>query len=334
MKRTIATALSCLFFYFSSTSQVYKQDHDTTYYKSYKGSLIGRVYLSRKYAIMKLAPPGSLPDMSYHVNTTLSLGLGITYRSLSFSYSRGLNFLKSDDKKGRTSFTDLQLRLYKRKWVIDAVAGFNKGYYLTPEGLGSSDGQSYYKRPDVGVQMVGLGVYRVLNDKRFTYGASLSQNAWQKKSAGSFLIGAEAFYVASNADSSFVPNVADTIYNQQNIHKLHLFGIGPDIGYAYALVIHKNYFLMGSFNTGLNFSYSQEIGSSNGSKIGVWANYIFRLGAGYNNNKWNAGISWLGSHITTEGQASQYKYMFTTGGYRIVYARRFAVNRETRKMLN
>ncbi len=334
MKRIIVTALAFLFFCYSSKAQLYKPDHDTTFYKSYKGSLIGRIYLSRKYAIMKLAPPGNLPDMSYHVNTTLSLGLGITYRSLSLSYSRGLNFLKSDDKKGRTNFTDLQLRLYKRKWVIDAVAGFNKGYYLTPKGLGSADGQSYYKRQDLGVQMVGLGVYRVLNDKRFTYGAALSQNAWQKKSAGSFLLGAEAFYIASNADSSFVPNHEDSLYNQQNIRKLHLFEIGPGAGYAYTLVIHKRFFFMGSFNTALNFSYSREIGADKSTKLGIWANYFFRLGTGYNSNKWNASFSWLGSHITTEGKSSLYKYMYTTGGYRLVYARRFAVNRETKKLLN
>jgi hypothetical protein len=334
MKRTFLLALACFLFYFSLTAQSFKPDHDTTYYKSYKATLIGRIYLSRKYSILKLVPGNGLPNMSYHVNTTLSLGLGITYRSFSFSYSKGLNFLKSDNEKGRTSFNDFQLRLYKRKWAIDAVAGFNRGYYLSPKGVGTADGQGYYKRQDVGVQMGGLGVYRVLNDKRFNYGAALSQNGWQKKSAGSFLIGAEAFYIAANGDSAFVPNNVDSLYNQQHIHKLHLFEIGPSAGYAYTLVIHRNYFLMGSFNIGLNYSYSREIGDDKGTKIGVWANYIFRLGAGYTNNKWSTNLSWIGSRITTEGKTSLYKYMFNTGGYRLVFARRFAVNRETKRMLN
>ena len=334
MKRTIGTALACLSFYFSSIAQSYKPDHDTTYYKSYKGTIMIRAYLSRKYAVFKLVPPGGLTDMSYHLNTPPSLGLGFTYRSVSFSFSQGLNFLKSDNKKGRTNLTDFQLRIYKRKWVIDAIASFNKGYYLTPKGLGSSDGQSYYVRPDIGMKMIGLGVYRILNDKRFTYGSSLSQNAWQKKSAGSFLVGGEAFYIASNADSSFVPNAADSLYNQRNIDKFHLFEIGPSVGYAYMLVVHRNFFVMGSLNATLNLSYSREIGESKGTKIGAWTDYIFRIGTGYNNNRWNLGISWIGSRITSRGETSVYKYIYNTGNYRLVYARRFAVNREMKKILN
>jgi len=293
-----------------------------------------RAYLSRKYSVFKLMPEGNLPDMSYHLNTPPSLGLGFTYRSLSFSASHGLNFLKSDNKKGTTNITDLQLRLYKRKWVIDAVASFSKGYYLSPKGLASADGQSYYQRPDLGTQMVGLGVCRILNDKRFTYGSALSQNSWQKKSAGTFLIGAEAFYIASNADSSFVPNAVDTLYNQQNIKRFHLFEIGPSVGYAYMLVIHKNFFLMGSFNATLNLSYSREIGDSKGTRAGAWPDYIFRIGAGYNNNKWNLGISWLGTRVTARGETSMYKYIYNAGSYRLVYAVRFAVNKDMKKILN
>jgi hypothetical protein len=334
MKRTVLLLLVCFLVYSSSSAQNSKPDHDTTYYKSYKGVLIGRAYLSRKYSVLKLVPGTDLKSMSYHANTTLSFGLGITYKSLSFSYSRGLNFLKSDDKKGRTNFTDLQLRLYKRKWTIDAVASFSRGYYLTPQGVGTQDGQGYYIRRDVGTQIVGLGVYRVLNDKRFSYGAALSQNAWQKKSAGSFLLGVEACYVAANGDSAFIPNIADSNYYKENIRKLHLFEIGPSIGYAYTLVIAKKLFLMGSFNIGLNYSYSREIGNDKGTKIGVWGDYIFRLAAGYNATKWNLSLAWLGSRINTEGHSSAYKYLFNTGGYRLVYARRFAIGHEMRKILN
>src|SRR5579871_1479451 len=325
MKRTFLLLLIISFFYLSLSAQSFKPDHDTTYYKSYKGVIIGRAYISRKYSVLKLVPPSDLKNMSYHANTTLSLGLGITYKSLSFSYSRGLDFLKSESKKGKTSFTDLQLRLYKRKWTIDAVASFSRGYYLTPQGVGTMDGNGYYIRRDVGTQIVGLGIYRVLNDKRFSYGAALSQNAWQKKSAGSFLLGAEACYVAANGDSAFIPNLVDSTYGKENIRKLHLFEIGPSIGYAYTLVISQNIFLMGSFNVGLNYSYSREIGDSKGTKVGVWGDYIFRLATGYNTTKWNLSLAWLGARINTEGKTSAYKYLFNAGGYRLVYARRFAI---------
>jgi hypothetical protein len=334
MKRTFLSTLICTLIFISSSAQSYRPDHDTTYYKSYKGVFIGRVYLSRKYSVLKLVPGIDLKSMSYHANTVPSLGLGFTYKSLSFSYSRGLNFLKSENKKGRTNFTDLQLRLYKRKWTIDAVASFSKGYYLTPQGTGIANGDGYYIRRDVGTQILGLGVYRVLNDKKFSYGAALSQNAWQKKSAGSFLIGAEACYIAANGDSSFIPSLADSSYANLGIHKMHLFEIGPSLGYAYMLVIAHNYFLLGSINVGLNFSYSREIGNSNGTKIGIWGDYIFRLAAGYNTTRGNLSLAWLGARISTEGKASAYKYLFDAGGYRLVYARRFAIGHKMKTILN
>ncbi|HVM89330.1 MAG TPA: DUF4421 domain-containing protein [Puia sp.] len=334
MKRTFLSILTCFLLFSSLSAQSYKPDHDTTYYKSYKGVFIVRAYLSRKYSVLKLVPGTDLKSMSYHANTVPSLGLGFTYRSLSFSYSRGLNFLKSESRKGPTNFTDLQLRLYKRKWTIDAVASFSRGYYLTPQGTGTANGDGYFIRPDVGSQIVGLGFYRVLNDKKFSYGAALSQNAWQKKSAGSFLIGAEACYVAINGDSSFIPSLADSNYSKLRIRKMHLFEIGPSFGYAYMLVIARNYFLLGSFNVGVNYSYSREIGNSKDTKIGVWGNYIFRLAAGYNAAKWNISMAWLGARINTEGRASAYKYLFDAGGYRLVYARRFAIGHKMKEILN
>ncbi|HLX91902.1 MAG TPA: DUF4421 family protein [Puia sp.] len=309
--------------------------HDSAYYQSYKGSIITRVYFSRKYDIFKLTPHDpSLPAMSYHANTTLSLGLGLTYRSLSFSFSKELSFLKSQERKGATNATDLQLHLYKQKWTIDAVGEFYKGYYLRPDGLAAPDGQSFYLRPDLGVQLVGLAAYRVLNDQRFSYGAGLSQNAWQKKSAGSFLVGGEAFYLATNADSSFVPATVDSAFASQNVRKLHLFEIGPGVGYAYTLVIREYFFLLGSVNVDFNLHFARELGNDISSdKIGFTPNFIFRVGAGYNLSRWGLNLTWMWSSVNATGGFSNYKYNVTAGNYRLIYFRRVAINRRMKRIL-
>lgn len=307
-------------------------DHDTTYYRSFKGVIIGRLYLSRNYMQYKMDPARALPDLSYRANKPLSLGVGLTYKSFSFSFSKGLNFLYSNHGKVATRSTDLQLHLYKRKWTIDALAMFYKGYNLTPEGLGTKDG-SYYQRPDLHIQVIGASVYRVLNDRRFSYGAGLSQNAWQQKSAGSFLLGAEAFYLAVHGDSSFAPYSVDSLYYKNNIHKLHIFEIGPGIGYAYDLVIQKHYFLLGSFNVNYNFRVSREIGNNNATKLGFSPNYMLRLATGYTSSRWSLNFSWIETGIRTEGKASDYQYNLGAGNYRLVYARRIALNRKMRDIL-
>src|SRR5882757_2020213 len=168
MNRIPTLLLMCLLSVLGARGQSYnKTDHDTTYYRSFKGTIIVRAYLSRSYLQFKLDPPAGIHPMSYPVNKAFSLGVGLTYKSLSFSFSKGLNFIHSKKERGETKSTDLQLRLYKRKWTIDAVASFYRGYYLNPRGLGMEDNHSYYVRPDIKIKMVGASMYRVLNDQRF-----------------------------------------------------------------------------------------------------------------------------------------------------------------------
>jgi hypothetical protein len=335
MARTILLPITFLLFAFSAGAQVYnKPDHDTTYYRSYKGSIITRVFFSRNYNQFKLEPPANQPRISYHANTTLNIGVGLTYRFVSLSISKGLNFLRSDKEKGNTNSFDLQTHVYAKKWTIDALAEFYKGYYLNPPGLAAPDGQRYYKRPDMGTQTVGISANRVLNDKRFSYGAGLAQNASQEKSAGSFLLGAEAFYTAINGDSALVPYKADSVYNKENIHKIHLFEMGPGIGYAYTLVLKKHYFLLGSFNENLNFRISREIGNGvNSYKINFSPATILRLGAGYNSHKSGLSVSWFDSSASAEGKTSGYRYAMRTGSYRVVYVRRIAINHKMKTIL-
>jgi len=327
--------LICALSYSTVRAQVYNEpDHDTTYYRSFKGTIIGRVYLSRSYLQFKMEPTAGIHSMNYPVNKPLSLGIGLTYKSLSFSFSKGLNFLHSNSSKGATKSTDLQLRLYKRKWTIDAVASFYKGYYLDTRGLGVEDSHSYYVRPDMKISMVGTSVVRVLNDRRFCYGAGLSQNAWQQKSAGSFLLGGEAFYVSVSGDSAFAPYRVDPMYNQSNLHKIRLFEIGPGVGYAYTLVLQKHYFLLGSFEANLNFRYSHESGNGIGAdKVGFSPNYMLRLATGYNTNKWGLSLAWLTTGVKLQGKEFDYRYSITAGNYRLVYARRIAISHKMKQII-
>jgi hypothetical protein len=328
-------AFICLSFGFTAMAQQFSRpDHDTSYYRSFKGSLITRLFFSRNYNQIKLDPSAAFPAMTYHANTPLSLGVGVTFRFVSISVSKGLNFLQSDNRKGKTSSFNLQIHLYKKKWTFDGLAQFYKGYYLGQSDLGSVFGPGQYLRPDIRLQTVGMAAYRVLNDTKFSYGAGLSQNAWQLRSAGSFLVGGQAFYTSLSADSALVPYEADSNTNKKDIRKVHLLEIGPGIGYAYTFVFERHYFLLGSVNANLNLAASREIGASGqGVKVGLSTNTILRLGAGYNHYKWGISAVWFTSSINAPGEASGYKYTMSTGSYRLVYVRRIAINRRMRTIL-
>jgi len=308
---------------------------DTSYYKSFRGSIIPRFFLSRNYSQLTFKPGPGLAEMHYHANTPLNFGVGIAYKYFSFSISRGLGFLQSEGRKGHTKSFDLQTHIYRRKWTFDALAQFYQGYYLSQPNLGPEAGRAYYLRPDMRLRMVGVTAYRILNDRRFSYGSGLGQGGLQQRSAGSFLLGGNAFYTAINADSALAPHKVDSNYNDAGIRKMHLALVGVGVGYAYTFVYQKHWFLLGSANINLNANFTREIGDGiRKGKVDVTRNFIFRAGAGYNTPKWGLSFLWFTGGISAEGGYSHYTYALQTGSYRLIFVRRFATNRRTRQLLN
>src|SRR5882724_5236639 len=122
MNRNILLTIGVLFIYFSSNAQEKKQrDHDSTYYASYREKLTARLYLSRKYTTLKLNPPSNnlTEEMKYIPNTTLNLGIGGTYRSLTINIGIGITKFNPDNERGETHYLDLQSHWYARKWNFD-----------------------------------------------------------------------------------------------------------------------------------------------------------------------------------------------------------------------
>ena len=111
--------------------------------------------------------------------------------------------------------------------------------------------------------MVGVAVYRSLNEKHFFLsGRITAKNEWQKKSAGSVLVGAEIYYGAIHGDSTLTPTVLDPLFSAREINKFHFFSFGPGVGYGYTLVVHEHFFVLASATINLAFRYSEEISST------------------------------------------------------------------------
>ncbi len=335
MNKFILLIIISLFFSCLAIAQVSRQrDHDSSFYASYPEKLTARLYLSRKYTALKLNPPGDVPVMKYRSNTTLNIGLGATYKSLTINLGVGLNSFNPDEVRGKTHYLDLQSHFYARKWNFDFLAEFYRGYYMSPKGLGSADGQSYYIRPDLSVQFGGIAVYRALNERNFSYQAGLVQNEWQKKSAGSILFGGETYYGAIHGDSSLAAGILDSAYAKSDIRKVHFFEVGPGVGYAYTFVFKEHYFLLASATINLDFRYTREKEfNANADKVDITPNFIFHAGAGYNTQKWNLSVLWVNDQIHVKGGASGYIYRISTGNYRLNYARRFVLGRKSKKVL-
>jgi len=216
--------------------------NDSLYYVSYANRLTGRVYLSQKLTALNFNDRKKNYTLHYLPNTTLNLGVGATYKWLTINLAYGFSFLNQDKDRGKTRYLDLQFHGYGQKAVVDGFGQFYNGFYLSPPGT-AAPGIQYYVRPDLKVTVIGLSYQRVLNYKRYSFRASFLQNEWQKRSAGSPLVGIEAYGGNFKADSTITPRVIDNSSQTVSQNHTNFFQFGPTAGYAYTYVLNEFLFV-------------------------------------------------------------------------------------------
>jgi hypothetical protein len=310
-------------------SSIYAQQtpyHDSTYYTTYPRAITPRIYLSQKYGMFILPSSGNEKYLKYSRTSKLNMGIGATYRRFSLNVAYGFNFLNPEDKKNKTTSLDLQLHMYRRKWIIDALAIHYKGFY--PNGSAFGNLNSNYYRPDAKMNLFGLAAYRFTNGERFSYRAAMVQDEWQKKSAGSLLFGGQAYYGMMKADSAIVPKFVQNGFAQAGINKINFFTVGPGIGYAYTLVVKKHFFVTGSLIGSLNLNFSSEQKSNvQNSKVIVNPSALYKAAIGYNSNTWNISANWVGNALWIHSIFSPERYLLATGNYRIILAKKINIKK-------
>ncbi len=320
-----------LLFFSTRVNSQEKAAFDSSFYQTYPRLITARVFFSQKYTSLQLEAPKTSPKFIYRPNTSRNIGIGATYKAITLNLGLGVF---NNDKRGKTRSLDLQSHVYTRKWIGDILGQFYKGYYLAPRGYAASQPGSYYIRPDVRVNLIGLAAYRLLNAEKFSYRAAFLQNEWQKKSAGTFLLGAEVYHGIIRGDSALIPVALNDLYTQKGIDKVRFLEIGPGLGYAYTAVYKKNYFLTGSLSANADLSFVKEYtGNISKDKFGISPNLIFRAVAGYNSDSWSVNVSWFTNSITVNGVSSRDKYFVRTGNYRLTLAKRIMPGFRLKKKL-
>ncbi|NOT76061.1 MAG: DUF4421 family protein [Cyclobacteriaceae bacterium] len=268
--------------------------HDSTYYASYTHLITGRAFLSQKYTALTLKNEKTPYTINYIPNAKVNFGIGASYKWATFNIATGIGYLNPDEGQGKTSYLDLQFHKYSQRFTFDLVGQFYKGFYLFPKGTASGSDQ-YYSRPDLKVTMFGGSLQYIVNNKRFSAQAMYLQNEWQKKSAGTILVGVETYSGRIRGDSTIVPTVIDNTTVESNVD---FFEIGVNLGYAYTLVIKEHFFLTGSASASVDYS-NTTLKNSDGSSVssGVSPNTFFRLVTGYNSEHWALQVIYINNNV-------------------------------------
>jgi hypothetical protein len=162
------------------------------------------------------------------------------------------------------------------------------------------------------------------------------QNEWQKKSAGSLLVGGSLFYNANIGDSSLVPSnlYYGKFFNDLKFSRSNNFCIGPILGYAFTFVIKKHFFILGSINVSANIGFTQLQLVDNLNKLKSGLAFGFRsemlISTGYNSDRWYFGVSFTNMSIMTQAPVSERSISYETGMYRFNIVRRFATKKPIR----
>lgn len=313
-------------------------EYDTAYIQTFPNQINARVYLSRKFTELSIEERQKSLKLDYKPNTSLNFGVGATYNGFTLNLAYGFRFLNEEKQRGETQYLDLQTHIYGRKYALDLYGQFYFGMYLdnTSDILTDSP-EPYYLRPDARILVMGASYFRIANSKRFSFGASMEQNEWQKKSAGSFLWGGKFILMGFFSDSSMVPSFqADSLFSSiQNIQGSSSLQIGPGIGYAHTFVIRNHFFITASLNGSLLFGPVDYRIESEESFSEWQANPSFdlRVAFGYNSELTYFGFSLVQEESGLRTIDNSIITRFLVGNARLNYVRRFKAGDKTQKFL-
>jgi hypothetical protein len=313
-----------------------KTENDTNYIDEHTEDITARLYGSRKFTRYDITDRKQNTHILYRPNTPFNIGFGANYRFIGLNIGFNLPMInQKNDKYGKTKYIDLQSHVYLRKIVVDFYGQYYKGYYIAnPAGVFSKEYAAqnpYPQRPDLRNIDFGLNVQYIFNDKRFSYRAPNLQNEYQKKSAGSLIVGGEMFLGRIKGDSSLIPsNMADTLFlHDQHYYKTGISSLAANIGYAYTFVLKQHFFLSLSLTGGLGGNVTS-LFMENGDitrRVGLTFSSTIRASLGYNSSRYFAGVHYVGMN-TRSGMSIPHTYQtFGTGNLRVSVVRRFALKK-------
>lgn len=209
----------------------------------------------------------------------------------------GLYGKKSGKKRG----TEFDLSLYSSKIGVDILYRRTGNSYKIHDVTGFSEQlPSNYSEDFSGlkVNMKGLNLYYIFNNRRFSYPAAFSQSTNQRRNAGSFIAG---FSVSThNLDFNYakLPDIIqETMNPDMKVNHIKYTNISLNFGYAYNWVFARNCLACLSLNPVVAHKTSR-INKAEGEADDWYNNFnidfILRAGVVYNNSKYFVGTSFVG----------------------------------------
>jgi len=277
------------------------RNQDTTYIKNHSDKFVLKLIGVNKFNYFKIKDKGEDASLRYRPDRRLNLGIGFSYKwfALDLAFNVGLN--ENSDFQNSKYF-DFQGNIFSSRQFISATYQYYYGYQINKiNGVNTEDYPESSIRDDVRTIYLGLEYLFALNYDKFSLKAPFIHNEIQRKSAGSFLLGAGFNMFTLDADSTIVPSEVLSDFNQ----KLHLTGLNTtsaaiNFGYMYTFVWKEHFYVTLSAIPGLGINsgdYKTDYRQS--FKTHLYIGFKTLSSIGYNSDKFFGGIQVSGDTFRT-----------------------------------
>lgn len=278
----------------------------------YSNSFTVRPQLERKTLSLGISPSDKLvasgengqngrpESVSFLPNIGMSLGVGVSYKALSLTFSRDDSSNKDQvEANGLTSGDNYGISFEYSRLYLTVFHQNLKGFYVKDL---NSDHESE-KYPEVQLRSTGITVINIVNPVLFSLSSILDQSKRQTESGGSILM---SFSVSSNLlshnDDRILPvEVRQSYGDSSDITGIKLDEVNATAGYGY-LLTKSNFY--GSFALGIGPSMQVlriESGGQNAqTSTGFSAAQLVVFGLGFNGPELFLGVNFVSESVTSE----------------------------------
>lgn len=310
---------------------------DTEYVHSYYPKLGIRLYEVTKFNQIRFRNNKTNKSVSYKPNDMNAIGIGVNYRWLNLGVSIPLPSL--DEKiYGKTNNIDLQLNIYTRRFTVDGSLLYHKGFYMDNviDLVPNWNKKEFPYRSDLQNMSLGGSCIYTINHKKYSYRAAFLQSEWQKKSAGSLLLGGFVLLYRMRADSSFVERSllrlgGSTFRGMDSTSFASMLNVGFAVGYGRTIVFHKQWYVNLTLVPGIAAQLFSTRDNNNEyiikPSVRVGARMLGRFALGVNRERYYAGVqSVFDEYILTNSKLTSFEYRY--GHIRVFYGRRFSLEKK------
>jgi hypothetical protein len=232
------------------------RNHDTSYIENYSDSFIFKLIGVNKYNYFRVKDSGANTSARFRPDRRLNLGFGISYKWFAFDLAFNTG-IEEDSDFQNSELIDLSATIFSSKQFISATYQYYYGYQMSKvSGISVDKLPDSPIRDDIRTVYFGLQYYFVFDYDKYSLKSSFIHNERQKKSAGSFLVGAGFGYYNLAADSTVIPSEFHEDFDERlHFTDVNASNLGVGIGYIYTLVWKKHFYATVSFIPGIGLNF-------------------------------------------------------------------------------